>query len=268
MSTAEEVMDRFSGMITREQAAALESGGDPDEAACSRAMDVDSLLRFIDRKRAAGPLSGAVAGLCTVNVQDYVYRIFNPITRTAGSRQVSSRSVVLGREGRTMTLSLIGKLSEFIDIDAFERQDLIAVDNALLGLEKGELVDGRGTLISRIAPAQNSAITDYSRLKEGLRNIDVIGKIIEIGPVRYVNMLNRGRQIAVSDCVLTDLDIPVSASLWGSSAIATTRIKVNDFVKMEFCNARMRDGSLELYAGELSRVVANKAFARRLAGRG
>src|SRR5208283_4668204 len=118
-------------------------------------------------------------------------------------------------------------------------------------------------MISRIAPTRHETITDYSTLKDGLKNFDIIGKVIEIGPLRHVNGLGAG-QTAVSDCVITDMKTSVGVSMWGSSAIETTRIKVNDFVKMEFCSARMRNDSITLYASDLSRIVANNAFSRRL----
>ena len=259
--TAEEVMDRFSGMITKDQAAALAGKEVAEKPVSSDVINVDALLQFISMKRDSQPAS---ANPYSVNVQDYLYRIFNPVMRAVGNRQVSRRYVVLGREGCTIRLDLVGKLSEFIDINAFERQDLVVVKKALLDVSNGELVDGKGTMISRIAPTRHETITDYSMLKDGARNVDVIGRVVEIGPVRHVSGLSANGQVAVSDCVLTDMDMPVSASLWGSSAIATTRMKVNDFVKMEFCNARVRNGSMELYANDLSRVVANSSFARKL----
>jgi hypothetical protein len=96
-----------------------------------------------------------------------------------------------------------------------------------------------------------------------MRNIDIIGKVVEISPIRHVSALSGGA-IAVSGCVLSDLSSTVGVSLWGSSALATASMHVNGFAKIEFCSARVRNEKMEVYASDLSRVVAGKAFAGRL----
>jgi hypothetical protein len=257
MPSVEEIVDRLSGMITKEQAAAL-------SGRTSNAMSVDGLIELMD-KRKAEDTHAAAADPFTVNVKDSVYRIFNPVSLQTGSVHAVKRCVVLGKEGSTLRLSLRGRLSEFIDTGAFERDDVIEVDNAVFDIGNGELVDGMNTVMSKVSHARHDAIADYSALGNGLRNIDVIGKMIEIGPLRYADV--SGKRLAASDCVLTDLKRSVDASLWGSSALATARIRVNDFVKMEFCSTRAGRDGLMLHAGDLSRIVANRDFGRRLSAK-
>jgi hypothetical protein len=262
MPSVEEIVDRLSGMITKEQAAALSSRG--GGCGCG-AMSVNDVLGLIDAAATKKPRSDTDSGPFTVNVQDSMYRIFNPVNLASGSRRLSRRSVVLGREGSTLRLGLRGRLSEFIDTAAFERNDVVAVSNAIIDAGRGELVDGKDTVMRRVAPARRDAIVDYSTLVDGLKGIDVLGKIVEIGPVRHADI--SGKRLAVSDCVLTDLNRSVNASLLGSSAAATSNIRVNDFVKIEFCGTGTGRNGPMLYAGDLSRIVANKIFGKRLAAR-
>jgi hypothetical protein len=262
MSSSEEIIDRFSGMITKEQAAALsDRGGEHDGVL----RNVEDLLVLINKRTDKDTHAVADSNPFTVNVKEKVYRIFNPVTLTQGGVQTSRRSVVLGSENRTLKLNLRSRLSEFIDTEAFERGDVIEVDNAILDPVRGELVEGIGTVMRRVSPAKHDAIVDYDALGNEMRNIDVIGKIVEMSSVRYAGI--SGKRLAVSDCVLTDLKRSVNASLWGSSALATARIKINDFVKIEFCRTGTGRNGLVLHASDLSRIVANKAFGQRLSVR-
>ena len=156
------------------------------------------------------------------------------------------------------------RLSPLMDSAAFERGDTVLVSNALLDLRNGELKEGEGTSMSRFAPTKMESIVDYSVLTEGMKNVDIIGKIAETSPVRQVNALSNGSTIAVADCVISDLDRTISVSLWESSALAIANAHVNDFVKIEFCSTRIRNEKIEVYASNLSRVVVEQGIAGRL----
>jgi hypothetical protein len=97
-----------------------------------------------------------------------------------------------------------------------------------------------------------------------MKNIDIIGKVVEISPIRHVSALSNGDAIAVAGCVLSDLSNTVGVSLWESSALATASMHVNGFAKIEFCSSRVRNEKIEVYANNLSRVVVGKSFAGRL----
>jgi len=258
MSATEELIDKYSGMITTKQAESIiENNAGDDSGKIPETISVKSLLEFLNNKNSA-------LGIRTVNVQDYIYRIFNPFTYSYSNRQGKSRSLVLGSEGSTIKLNLAGKASDFIDIGKFERGDLVLMKNLLLDSTGSELNSGSSTIISRINPAPaRSTISDYSLLKEGLKNIDVLGKLIEMNPIRYINSSDGSGQIAVTDCVISDMNNTANVSLWESSALATAGMNVNDFIKIEFCSVRFRN-RIEIYASNLSRIVSGKGFANRL----
>lgn len=268
MSDIENMVDKFSGFITKEQAEfILKSDSDsqskhvPDQRKST--VTITELLDDIAiRKKSNVPEIAEEDSV--VNVKDYVYRIFNPQEISIKGRNSKRRTVILGPEGSTMALNLKDKLSDFIDINLFERGDMVAVNNAVLDRATGELKSNANTIINRIAPSKQHCIIDYSSIKEDTRKVDILGRIIEISPIRHVSRLGRPEQIAVSSCTITDTVNVIDASFWGSSALITAQLKTNDVVKMEFCDIRTRDGKMQISVNDDSRVVPGGTFSARL----
>ncbi len=249
----DETMDAHFGMISREQAASI-SGAEDDTAggklgtndiATSRA-----LLEFIAANRDSTQQAYAV------NVKDRVYRIFNPLRR--GDRPESYRTVVLGSEGSTIQMRASGGISDYIDSAAVCRGDLVFVKGAVLDMKSESLAVSRRTLLTKLASSAVPAVSDFSALREGQRNIDVVGRVTEIGQIRNVAKLGGDGNVAVSDCILSDGAGTLRVSMWESSAAATSSMRINSTVRIEFCSVRLRNGETELYASDLSRVLQFK----------
>ncbi|MGI0133747.1 MAG: hypothetical protein ACREBW_02155 [Candidatus Micrarchaeaceae archaeon] len=253
MATVEEVVDKFTGMITPGQAQELiDSGSYARHTQNKDITSVQALLEFISTNRGRQP-----AQLYTVNIKDTVYRVFNPVSR--------KRIAVLGKEGETAKLSLSGRLSDEMDTACVERGDTIIVKSAVLDAVAGELRTDKDTSISKVSSnGFINCITDYSALRDGMRNIDVLGKLAEIGEIRHVNRLGNGGQVPVVDCVISDNRNTARLSLWESSALLVAGLNVNDIVKVEFCSVRINDGKVEIYANSLSRLLSGNALASRL----
>ncbi|MEM0149641.1 MAG: hypothetical protein QXW10_01970 [Candidatus Micrarchaeaceae archaeon] len=265
-----DIIDAYGGMISSSQAHALAGSIAHITDGKKGAQDITNVAALLELVGAQPAQKGSQlfppggkSSTYTVNIQDKIYRIFNPVTFTYNNRQQSRRTIVMGSEGYTIKFILKEKLSEFIDSNVFERGDIVIVKNASFDSVSGELLSMPGTMINKVMPAPESAIIDYSRLREGMKSIDIIGKIVELGPVRYVNRLGGG-QVAVSDCTISNLEASVAVSLWGSSALATSRLSAGDFVKIEFCSTVFKNGAIGIYANELSRIVASKLFEGRL----
>lgn len=252
MATVEEVVDKFSGMITPKQAHDLiASGNFSRHEQIKGTTDVQALQQFIDANK------GRPQQLYTVNVHDRVYRIFNAVSKR--------RIIVLGSEGNTAKLNLTGKLSDLLDSAPIERGNTITVKNAVLGMPNGELGVDRDTTLSKATEGMlASCVCDYTLLSDGMRNIDIAGKIVEIGQVRHVNRLGNSGHVPVVDCVITDNKSIARLSLWESSALIAAEMRINDTVKIEFCNVRINDSKIEIYANSLSRIFSNVLFASKL----
>ncbi len=253
-----DVLDSYGGMISRKQAQELSAGAG---ARSERDVtNVSAFLEYVNAKSDNRLVRENAESAYTVNIQDRIYRIFNPMEYGKQKR----RTIVLGSEGATIRMVLRGKLVDFIDSNVFERGDIVLIRNAAYDPQRNWLTGIYNTMINKIMPSPLQPITDFSQLHEGMKNIDILGKITEIGPIRYVNRLTGEGRIAVSDCMLSDLEKSISASLWGSSALMTSKLTVNDYVKIEFCNVVSRNSNMELYANDLSRIVSSKIFAGRL----
>ncbi|MEM3227526.1 MAG: hypothetical protein QXK65_01085 [Candidatus Micrarchaeaceae archaeon] len=272
MVTVDDVLEDLSGMVTRETAERIaEEGTLPHPASAPSSQDftdVAGLLSFIASKPSVSLTKSlfqpqqAVSSY-TVNVRDNLYRIFNPVEYNYGSKKGVKREVVLGREGKTIKLTLFDKASDRIDTEAFERGDIVLVRNAAL-LSSGSLKGINKTLISRVVPS-SMPLPNFSSLKGGEKNIDVIGKAVEIYPIKYVNRLDGLGQIGVANCTLSDSTSLIRAVFWGSSAVATANFNVGDILKIEFCSVRMSGEEKELYVNDLSRVFSNRLLESRFA---
>ncbi|MDE1869023.1 MAG: hypothetical protein KGH60_03610 [Candidatus Micrarchaeota archaeon] len=254
MATVEEVVDRFSGMITPGQAKALiDSGNFSKYPQNGGVTNVQALLGFTSMSRVR-----QAPGLYTLSIQDLVYRVFNP---SAGKRRI----VVLGGEGSTAKLNLSGKLSELIDDICIERGDTILLKDALLDMALEELRADKDTAISKVASgAWVNCVSDYSCIKDGMKNIDISGRILEIGQVKNVGRIGSENQVPIMECTVTDSVNTAHLSLLESSAHAASMLKPDDFVKIEFCRARVNENRIDIYANSLSRVFANKEIGERL----
>lgn len=266
MSDLEKVVDKFSGFITREQAEyILKAEGVQLSSEYRKAnMNVKELLDSIPARKPDERLQNSTADQSIVNVKDQIYRIFNPRGANVKGKDTVRRTVILGEEGSTIALNLRDKLSEFVDINLFERGDTMLVSNAIFDSQTGELRSSQNTVLNKISSSKRVPITDYSTIKEELRKADVIGRVLEISPIRQVTRLGNSGQMAVASCVITDSSNVIDASFWGTSALMTTSIKPNDFVKLEFCDVRVREGKLQIYANDDSRVVVHSTLGRKL----
>ncbi len=256
MDEIADTVDRFSGMITREQAERMAASREKAGTPAAEATDALRLSEFISAQRSSKAVRDSPAAYI-VNITDKVYRVFNKVEYRRNGRNGASRIVVMGRENHTIKLNLLDRFAELADSLPISRSDVILVKNASLEMGRGELRSTNATQISVISHSE-AAKAEFGDMAEGDRNVDVIGKVIEIGPIRYVSRLGGDGQIAVSECTITDAKTPLQVSLWGSSALMTTKLAINDTVKIEFCSVRSRNGRMELYASDLSRVLIKK----------
>jgi hypothetical protein len=268
MSDAEDVLDRFSGMISIEHASKIASGrstkenksdSDPGGAKVS---DTTEILSFIESAKKSKN-DGLKDSNYVVDLEDEIYRVFNPKGFNGVQSNQNRRVIVMGKAGNTIKLNLFDKLSEVLDSKPYERGEKVLVKNAAIDVALGELHALRNTSLSSVS-ASNGGITDFSAINEGDRNIDVIGRIVEISQMRYTTGL-RGEKVAFSSCVLTDSNNSrIEAYLLGYCALVAEKIRLHSPVKLEFCSARSLNGHITINAGDLSRLVQIKPLDRRL----
>lgn len=258
MDHIKHALDNHYGMISIAQASALDAIFKEDP---NYPTDSATIIEFINRQLNQLRLeSDAKVTRYPISIQDKVYRIFD---EEENKKEGVARVIILGKEGAALRINLAKKQSEQIDLYGFERGDIIYVKNCILNSLVGEVECTSSTLISRIFPSIEG-IVDYGLIQEGDKNIDVIGNVVEIGPIRYVNKIGGQERIGVSSCVISSSKGSIDVSMWGRAAIKTAVMNVNDIIKIEFCSARKRLNKIEIYANERSRILINKGLKSRI----
>ncbi|MGB9732557.1 MAG: hypothetical protein ACPLYE_01535 [Candidatus Micrarchaeales archaeon] len=240
-----EEVDAYSGMISRENIGKL--NGNPKK------VKVDDIL------------NGKVQEGEVVDIEGNVYRIFNPRRFEKDGKERHVRTLILGDGEKSIRVALWDKASALADIMPIERGDKINASNLLLkkGLTELELSSRQNTFFTRVS-ISNTGIGDFSMLKIGDKDIDVLAKIVEIGSTKYFEDQN-GKQRKVVRCVITDGLANMNAAFWDSSCDYIVSAHPGDFIKIEFCSIKDNNG-MEVNAGNFSRIIVNKIFKSRLVG--
>ncbi len=193
-----------------------------------------------------------------VDLEDNVYRVFNKVKFNRNGSAGVNRIVVFGSEGNSVKTILWEKSAEFPDAMQIQRKDKVLATNLRVHKngDETELYSSTSTYFSRITPSKSS-VTDFSQLKGGERNIDIIGRIVSIGSSRSFKSLG-GTESSVSDCNISDGKIEARVSLWGSCSTYTTEMHPGEFLKVEFASAKLSENGLELSASDASRMLISK----------
>jgi hypothetical protein len=250
MKTSDDIIDGFDGLLTKEQADRLYlesrsrsviNGGFVTAGYISDLMGpgATGILKGLEKER--------------LNLEDKIYRIFNPVKKNFGNSDSVSRILVLGSEGSTANVLLGKKLSDAIDSGLFCRGDTVAITNLTMDIRASLLRPTQKTSIKKIA-VEDSCIKDFSLLSPGMKNIDVVGVAMEAGPA--ITLVNSASRKFVSTYImLSDGKTSVRVACTGSSAELASKLPLNSKVRIEFCDVRGNNGTTEVHAGNLSRIA-------------
>ncbi len=194
----------------------------------------------------------------TVDIEDSVYRIFNKLRFERNGAVRVNRIVVLGSEGKSVRVVFWDKSAEMIDSATVQRKDRVIATN-LRTKKTGdelELYSTASTYISRIMPAK-TAVTDFSQLHGGEKNIDVSGRVLSVNPIRYFKDLS-GRDSGVADCSISDGKTELALRLWGSSSACAGEMHPGDYLKAEFVSAKATENGVEITANDSARLLLSR----------
>ncbi|MEM0201477.1 MAG: hypothetical protein QXD23_03670 [Candidatus Micrarchaeaceae archaeon] len=190
-----------------------------------------------------------------INIEDFVYRIFNKIKFESNGVIRIKRDVVLGEEGSTITVVLWDKCCELIDTLLVQRGDKVIISNLRIRniQDTIELTNTQGTYVSRIVPTNIDIKTDFSKLDKNEKNIDILGRILSVGPIRYFKDLD-GKQNGISECTISDGHVEGKVTLWKSSSNYVNEMHPGSYIKIEFCSVKFLDDKLDITASERRRL--------------
>ena len=220
------IIDQNGGLIDKTMASRIKNT--QESAKSYQKLSVDLLL-----KRGAEDES-------IVNVEDKVYRVFNKIKIDIKGTPRIKRIIVLGAEGRTVSISLWDKNCNFIDSMLIQRGDSISISSLKVRKisDDIELSSTSGTYISRIVPSYNFK-SNFSEIAENERNIDIMGRILSVSPTRYFKDLD-GKQSGVSECSVTDGKNEAHVTLWRSSSGYSADMHPGAYIKLEFVSVKKK----------------------------
>ena len=252
MPSIYETIDKFSGLITIKQAMSLDTESEVSDRSKTNSLEgkilsVDEILQLSNPNTDKN-----TPDAFTLNVLGTVYRIFNPTRIKTIKGETDRRYIVLGTEGSTIQLNLIGNSSDYIDSNYITRGDKVIIKNLLFNTYKNMLYSTKNTSIRKTETSDLPVLT-LSEHMNTQKNIDITGKITEISVIRHLKQENK--EITVSDFMIVNSASSIRVSAWGSSALMTERMSVNQYVRIEFCNVIERNGSLEIQANDISRIL-------------
>ncbi|MEM0106903.1 MAG: hypothetical protein QXS03_01590 [Candidatus Micrarchaeaceae archaeon] len=259
-SNIENLLDIYSGLISKKQAERLlEENFHGEKMVNIEKTDALGVLVFINEVKKSGQSKEDYM----VDINDTIYRIFNYSTsKTQAGKEIKRRVIVLGKENATVEMVLYNKFSDLIDSNCYERGNRIFIKNAILDITGNRLISGKNTIITKISQ-DNFSICNYKDIKESIKNADIVGKVIEIDPIRYINKFGGG-QTALCNILITDGEKTANVSLWGQTALATASLNLNEIIKIEFCNINVENNFINIRANENSRIFASKILEAKL----
>lgn len=193
-----------------------------------------------------------------VDIEDSVYRVFNKLRFERNGVARTSRIVVFGSEGGSVKATFWDRSADMVDSAMVQRRDrAIATNMKVKGPGNDvELHSTSSTYVSRLMPAR-SAVTDFSQLHGGEKNIDVSGKVLSVGQVKYFKGLD-GKDSGVSDCSITDGKVELHIVLWGSSSVCAGEMHPGNYIKAEFVSVRSTDNGIEIAANDSARLLLSR----------
>lgn len=257
MGEVHSIIDRFSGMITREQAESIlrkRDSGDNIERlilGSDASANASELLDLALRKE----IRSVIPSL-NVNIRDAVYRVFNDTAVYTAKGITNRRKVAIGSEGRTVIIEMMGRQSDAIDRERIERGNRIYITNTIFNLYNGKLYTTTSSKISNesVSESRYISIDDINR-DLNAKNLDVIGVVADLA--NYVTARNSMKE-AYSSCTLKGHTNSAKLHMWGSSAILSKRISDGDTIKVEFCTVSNTDGQISVNAWDSSRILVLK----------
>ncbi len=240
------IIDQNGGLIDKKMASQIKNTQEGTKS--YQKLTVDLLLKH-------EVVDGSI-----VNIEDKVYRVFNKIKMEINGTPRIKRVVVLGAEARTVSISLWDKNCNFIDSMLIQRGDSVSISSLKVRKVSDdiELSSTSGTYISRVVPSYNFK-SNFSELSENERNIDIMGRILSVSPIRYFKDLD-GKQSGVSECSITDGKTEAHVTLWRSSSGYSTDMHPGAYIKLEFVSVKKIDDKLEITATDASRILIGQGL--------
>ncbi|MEM3661290.1 MAG: hypothetical protein QXG73_00440 [Candidatus Micrarchaeaceae archaeon] len=247
-SDIQNAIDERYGLINREMAKSM----------------LDTKNQRIFERISASSVPENIAEGSVVDLDGKVIKVLNKTAVQGGGAGNYFRLMLLGEERNPVRVVLWRKYADLVDNMLIERNDNILAK--ALSVKKWqdstEFSTTSATFFFRTKPALGG-ISDFSQLSSGMKNIDIIAKLLSIGSVHYFTDL-KSRQRGVVRCAITDGAIEMPLVLWGLSSGYAAVLHPGNYIKVEYASVKNGNASLEIHADDYSRILASDTFRSRM----
>src|SRR5690349_8361643 len=200
MVTTEKVLDEHLGMIDRQTASRIAEGKSIGE---QRPSD-DPLDIASEMATTADLTSGKAKVNSLVEIEEVVYRVFNKKLVEVGGVDIMTRIILVGTKEKNVRVILFDGKVDLANSIPIERGDRIIARNFVVRRSATgfELASIAQSTIAKEAEAK-SGINEFSRINPSAQELDVLGKLVVIGPVKHsifaVSRDNDSCEFTISD---------------------------------------------------------------------
>ncbi|MDE1869604.1 MAG: hypothetical protein KGH71_01295 [Candidatus Micrarchaeota archaeon] len=259
MATTEKVLDEHLGMIDRQTASKIAEGKSIAEQRPSNdPLDIASEMVTI-----ADLAAGKVRLNSLVEIEEVVYKVYSKRLVEVGGVDIMTRLISLGtRENRIRLILFDGKV-DLANSIPIERGDRIVARNFVVrkGVHGFELASIAQSTIGREMSA-NTGITEFSRIKPDAQEIDVLGKLVVIGPIKH-SIFAVARDNDSCSFTISDGIDQMKVFVVGNNVRELESAHPGDPIKLEYATVR-KNGGVELYLNESSRILVSGSLKGRL----
>jgi replication factor A1 len=112
---------------------------------------------------------------------------------------------------------------------------------------------------SSIDTTTSKILSSLSEIEDGLQNVTVVGKIIDIGEIRKFEREGRSNQVA--NLVIKDSSQSLRINLWGELANISLELEPGEIIRVHEAQAKLSDfsGEVELSCGHKSKIERSPA---------
>ncbi|HVA83086.1 MAG TPA: hypothetical protein VNF06_02905, partial [Candidatus Aquilonibacter sp.] len=247
MATTENVLDEHLGMISRQSASRIAEGKSIAEQRPSNdPLDIASEMVSI-----ADLISGKAKVNSLIEIEEVVYRVFSKRQVEVGGVDILTRVLLLGtKEGNIRVILFDGKV-DLANSIPIERGDRVVARNFVVRKSAAglELASISQSTIRKESEAR-SGINEFSRINPSAQEVDVLGKLVVIGPVKH-SIFAVARDNDSCEFTISDGIDQMKVLVVGNGVRELEMAHPGDAIKIE-CATIRKNGKVELYVNESS----------------
>ncbi len=237
----ERIMKEHGWLISRKTAELIATRG---ETIVRRKARIPEIISGIPGCNKIGAIEGKVE------------RVLGRFSMGKDGDKIFRRSIILEEDGSSIVITLWGKHAELPDSIPIRRGDTVEIRNlSLRELENDYVLESTiGTCITRTSKG-SMAITDFSSLRYGDKDVDVGGKLVM---VENAMATSSGKMPEARSIIVSDGKLEARIVVWGFQSSCVEEIGIHSTIIAESVSVKRGESEIEINAGSSSRILVLK----------